>query len=94
MAHKLDIAQNTYSKIEKDERRMKDDDPLYEKIAEVLGVSVDDIKSHTPIVMSFNNSQYNTPFGTQHNHFSNKIVEELINQLKTKDEQIARLMAR
>jgi len=89
MAQKLGMAQNVYSKIEKNEKN-KLDDELLEKIAEALGVSVDDIKSPTPIIMSFHNSQYNTPFGTQHNQINESIIEELRNQLKVKDDLIAK----
>lgn len=92
MAQKLGMAQNVYSKIEKNEKN-KLDDELLEKIAETLGVTVDDIKSPTPIIMSFHNngSQYNnTPFGTTYNQIQESIIEELRNQLKVKDDLIAR----
>ncbi len=57
VAEKLGMAQNAYSKIERDEK-IKIDDRLLGKLAETLGVSVDDIKSPTPIVMNFHHSPY------------------------------------
>jgi hypothetical protein len=52
----------------------------------VLGVSVEDITSHTPIVMTFNNS----PQSGQYHQFNtdSNLIEELRNQLMVKDEQI------
>ena len=82
---------NTYSKIEKDEKSSVDDE-LLEKIANTLGVSTEDIKSPMPIIMNFQDSQYNAPFGTQHNHINEKILDSLNEQLKRKDEQIASLL--
>jgi transcriptional regulator with XRE-family HTH domain len=92
MAKKLGMLQSAYCKIEKD-TKVKVDDNLLQKIAEVLGVSVTDIKSATPIVMNFDNvlNHCNTQFGsqtTQHNNINEKIIDQLTTQLVTKDKQI------
>lgn len=86
VASRLGIAQNTYSKIEKDENR-KLDDGLLDGIAAVLGVSVEDIKSPTPIVMNFHDS----PQSGQYNnyHTDERVINALLEQLQKKDEQLA-----
>jgi len=89
VAGKLGIAQNTYSKIEKDEKARIDDD-LIDRIAEVLGVSANDIKSPTPIIMTFNDSPY-SGYNT-HNTLNEELIGALKEQLKQKDEQIASLL--
>ncbi len=89
VAEKLGINQKAYSRIETDEK-VKIDDPLLQKIAEVLGVSVDDIKSPTPIVMNFHNSSYSGQINGQYNA-NEKLIEQLSNQLKVKDKQIEEL---
>lgn len=87
VSSKVGIAQNTYSNIEKN-KTSKIDDEVLNKIANVLGVSIEDIKSPTPIVMSFHNSpqsgQYNTNTSSDQ-----KVIDALLNQLKIKDEQLA-----
>ncbi len=90
MGQKLGIPQNTYSKIEKDQRA-KIDETLIEKIARTLGVSVEDIKSPTPIIMSFN-SNNTSPYSAQNNQLHDDLVEEVLKQLPIKDEQIQKLM--
>lgn len=55
MAKKVGIDQQTYSRIEKD-AKSKIDDTLLSKIAETLGVSLEDIKCPLPIVMQFTHS--------------------------------------
>jgi len=51
MAGQLGMAQNTYSRIEKDESD-KLGDELLNKIAACLGVTKEDIKSPTPVVIN------------------------------------------
>lgn len=92
VAKKLGIDQQRYSKIENDEK-VKVDDELLAKIAESLGVTVEDIKSPTPIVMSFHNSPYSGQYTTNHNNIDTIIIETLRQQLQQKDEQIAQLLA-
>jgi len=86
VARQAGIAQNTYSKIEKDETH-KTDDTLLGKIAQILGVSVEDIKSPTPIIMNFHDS----PQSGQYNHYhtDEKVINALLEQLEKKDEQLA-----
>ncbi len=86
VATKLGIAQNTYSKIEKDATQKVTDDMLT-KIAEVLGVSLEDIKSPVPIIMNFHESPQSGQYNNYHNDI--KVIDALIEQLKKKDEQIA-----
>jgi len=88
VASKLGIAQNTYSKIERDENK-KLPDEMIKKIADILGVSVEDITSHTPIIMNFNNS----PQSGQYHQFNTDpaLIEDLRKQLLVKDEQIKAL---
>ncbi len=92
MSQKLGILQNAYCKIKKD-TKVKIDDLLLQKIADVLGVSITDIKSATPIVMHFDNFQNNSnmQFGQspiQTNNINDKIIDQLIVQLQIKDKQI------
>lgn len=75
VAAQLHVAQNTYSKMERDEDG-RISDSCMERIALVLGVSVEDIKSPTPIVMSFRTES----------------IEELRRQIEVKDQQIASLL--
>lgn len=93
VAEKIGIKQNMYSKIEKDEK-IKVDDIILKKIADVLGVSIEDIKSPTPVVMNFHNSPYNAPFGTQHNFINEKVLEQLFLQLSIKDKYIEQLLSK
>lgn len=53
MAQKLGVKQPTYSSYEAADKLA--DDTLF-KIAEILGVSVEDIKNPMPVFMSFHNS--------------------------------------
>ena len=76
MANKLNIKQANYSKIESDQTHNHDED-LIQKIANILEVSVSDIKSPMPIVMNFNNSTNNTPYGTLNNNIQQDILDEL-----------------
>lgn len=55
VAKSIGVDQRTYSRIEKDEKVIVDD-MMLEKIAQTLGVSKEDIKSPTPIIMNFHNS--------------------------------------
>lgn len=91
MAKKLGIAQNVYSKIEKNEKSTIDETML-EKIALLLGVSTEDIKSPTPIVMSFLNREFDRAEVTQNNYSSERVIEELNKQIKHKDDLIYKLL--
>lgn len=93
VAEKIGIKQNMYSRIEKDDK-VKVGDELLKKISDALGVSVEDIKSPTPVIMNFHNSSYNAPFGTNNNNLSDKVLEQLIAQLAVKDKYIEQLIAK
>ncbi len=99
VAKQIGLDQQSYSKIEKD-NKVKVSDELLSKIAEVLGVSIEDIKSPTPIIMSFHNSPYSGQI-TNSNNTDAQLIEALRNelqekneQLKEKDEQIKALIAK
>jgi transcriptional regulator with XRE-family HTH domain len=93
MATRIGLAQSEYSKIENNQR-VKITDDLLLKIAAVLGVSVEDIKSPLPIVMNFCLPEKNTSLTQlQQSAFNEKIIEELSNQLHVKDVQIQQLIA-
>lgn len=92
IAKQIGVDQRTYSKIEKDEKVRLNDD-LLDKIAEVLGVSVEDIKSPTPIIMTFHNSPYSGQINTQSNSIDKSIIDALNGELRVKNEQIARLLS-
>lgn len=89
MAKKIGIEQTTYSKIEKD-MNAKIKDELVEKIATTLGVSVDDIKSPTPIIMSFGNNSQGVIFETQNAFGPDKeLISHIIKLLDSFQMQIA-----
>lgn len=90
VAGKLEIAQNTYSKLEGDPSKI-DVDTL-EKIATVLEVSLNDLISEEPIVLNFNGVNH----GAQGNfelienfHSGQKELYEKI--IASKDDEIGRL---
>lgn len=89
VAQKLGIHQNVYSKIERDEK-IKMSDDLLEKIAGILGVSKDDIKSGSPIVMKF----HDVPDASQNQkmNVNESIVAHLAEQLRIKDLRISQLL--
>lgn len=91
ISNKLGISQKEYSKIERNEK-IKLDEALLDKIASSLGVSVDDIISPTPIVMSFNDNLYSGEYN-QDATINESIISELTSQLNVKDKQIEKLMA-
>jgi len=98
VAKQIELDQQSYSKIEKD-NKVKVSDELLSKIAEVLGVSIEDIKSPTPIIMNFHNSPYSGQYNS--NNTNTQLIEALRNelqekneQLKEKDEQIKALIAK
>lgn len=59
-------------------------------IADVLGVSIDDIKSPTPIIMNFTTNDTATAVGQQNNSTDTKIIDTLMAQIAKKDEQLAK----
>jgi len=90
VAAKLDIAQNTYSKLETNQTKLSTE--MLDKIAAVLDVSINDILSEEPIVLNF----YGINHGAQgkfdlieHLHTGQKELYEKL--LVSKDEEIAHL---
>jgi transcriptional regulator with XRE-family HTH domain len=90
VAAKLNIAQNTYSKLETSQTKMTTE--MLEKIAAVLEVSMNDILSEEPIVLNF----YGINHGAQgkfdlieHFHAGQKELYEKI--IEGKDAEIKRL---
>jgi transcriptional regulator with XRE-family HTH domain len=91
VARKAGIKQNVYCQIEKDEI-VKIPTATLEKIAEVLSVTVEDIKNPMPVVVSLNqtpNANVNT---SPDNTITAKVIDELSRQLQAKDEQINKLI--
>ena len=90
VAGKLEIAQNTYSKIESNQTKLNTD--ILEKIAEILEVSIADLLSEEPVVVNFygvnHGSQGN--FNTIENIYAGQkeLYEKII---AGKDEEIARM---
>ncbi len=92
IAEQLGMEQNEYSRIETDQK-IKVGDDLLRRIAGALGVTVEDIKSPTPVVMNFHNSPYSGPYNQQSISIAPEIINALNAQLVQKDEQIARLLS-
>lgn len=93
VAEKAGIKQNVYCQIEKDEV-IKVPDATLAKIAETLGVTVEDIKNPMPVVVSLKENI--VPVQQQQwavdSSLTTKVTEELARQLKVKDEQISALL--
>lgn len=94
MAQKLGVKQPTYSSYEASDKLA--DDTLF-KIAEILGVSVEDIKNPMPVFMSFHNSPNsyvtNSSFNTQET--LDKILtllEKQLDQNQTMNQKILDIM--
>ncbi|WP_295794671.1 helix-turn-helix transcriptional regulator [Mucilaginibacter sp.] len=90
VAGKLDIAQNTYSKIESNQTKLNTD--ILERIAEVLEVSITDLLSEEPIVLNFNGVNHGAQGKfdlIEHFHSGQKELYEKI--IASKDEEIARM---
>lgn len=63
MAKKLGIEQSSYARIESNEKKHVPDDDL-KRIAAILGVTIDDIKNHLPVIVNFSpdvQNNYPTP---------------------------------
>jgi len=90
VAKRLGIKQNTYSNIETNTQ--KESDEQLQKIAELFGVSIEDIKSPEPIIMNFHNSPHSNGItgNISHNHnASDELIAQLTLQLQQKDSQIS-----
>jgi transcriptional regulator with XRE-family HTH domain len=85
VAQKLGTTQNAYSKIENNHTKLNES--VVEQLANILGVSVADIKSPEPIIVNFHHSpQSNNEHGdeTKH-HLSEQLLQQLSQQLSEKD---------
>ncbi len=90
VAGKLDIAQNTYSKIESNQTKLNTD--TLERIAEILEVSINDLLSEEPIVLNFNGINHGAQGKfdlIEHFHSGQKDLYEKI--ITSKDDEITRL---
>jgi len=95
VAKKIGMDQRSYSKIEKGEK-VKMDDMLLSQIADALGVSVEDIKCPTPIIMSFQNAESFNKQSSLNPALIDALKQQLTekdSQLLKKDEQIAQLLS-
>lgn len=91
VAQKLGITQNAYSKIESNQSKLSEEN--IKKLATIFGVSVEDIKSPEPIILNFNNSpQSNGINNGEIKQYNEQLVQQLSQQLTTKDKQIEQLM--
>lgn len=88
VAKKLGIIQNAYSKIENNHTKLSEG--LLQQLADIFGVSIADIKSPEPIIISFHNT--GNVNGEGNRHVNEKLVQELSNQLLEKDKQIQQLI--
>jgi transcriptional regulator with XRE-family HTH domain len=94
VAQKLNMATNTYSRLETEEHRKWDDD-MINKIAEVLGVSNADLLSPMPVVMNFHNSPNSCGHvESQTITVSKDVMDMLQKQLEIKDELIRELLSK
>lgn len=88
VAAQLGVAQNTYSKIERNETKLTTD--MLHRIAGILEVTPMDIMSNQPAIVNFQPNQGTQGIGHIENFYSfqKDLVEKMI---ASKDEEIARL---
>lgn len=87
MASKLNIAQNTYSKYENNGENLPIE--ILEKIAIVLGVSVNDITSSEPIIINNQSSNQGAQGKIEHFYADQKDLYQKM--FDAKDKEIERL---
>jgi transcriptional regulator with XRE-family HTH domain len=91
VAQKLGITQNAYSKIETNHSKTSED--MLQKLATLLGVSAEDIKSPEPVIINFHNSpQSNGVNNGEIKNHNEHLLKQLTQQLLVKDKQIEELM--
>jgi len=81
MADKLGVKQPTYSNYETSHKLSED---TVTRIAEILGVSVEDIINPNPIFMSFHNNSHTN----NSNYNSQETIDKLLNLIQTQQEQL------
>ncbi len=89
MAKSLGMSKGNYSNIENDIHKHISDE-LLERIATVLGVTPDFIKNFNTnqVFEHVQNSQIANSVATQNLYTNETVLNELVNQLKVKDEQL------
>lgn len=90
VAAKAGIKQNVYCQIEKDEI-VKVSTETLERIAEALGVTIDDIKNPMPVVVSLSKN-LEPDLTPATSNITSQIIQELTRQLQAKDAQINKLL--
>ena len=92
VADKLDIKQNTYSKIESGQTRLDVD--ILKKLAEILGVSQADIINNQPTIINFeaNNSNRDTDHFYHKRDFVEKIIASKDSEIQYLKEIISSLI--
>lgn len=88
MANKLEVAQNTYSKIETGQTKLTAE--MLKKISDLLGVSPVDILSNQPAIINFESNQGTQGIGhIEHFYtFQREFVEKMV---ASKDSEIQHL---
>jgi len=88
MANQLDIWQESYSRIESGQQKIKPSEPLLPRIAKLLGVRIADLLNNQPIVVCTGDL-----IGTlQKQVLKDAEIAELKNQLAKKEAQIEKLL--
>jgi transcriptional regulator with XRE-family HTH domain len=87
MADKLNIAQNTYSKYENNSERLPIE--TIERIASILGVSINDITSTDPIIINNQTPNQGAQGRIEHFYVDQKELYEKL--LDSKNKEIERL---
>jgi transcriptional regulator with XRE-family HTH domain len=93
VANSLNIQQNAYSKLENGGNKI--DDEKIERLAKIFGVSVEDIKSPEPVLLSFNNCNNSGVYNNNqlvYNQLNENLIKSLQEQLIVKDLQIEKLL--
>lgn len=91
VAEKIGKTQNAYSKIETDNIKVSDE--ILDKLAKLFGVSAEDLKSPEPVIINFHNSPQSSSYNLGAINYTNeKLIQELMIQLKEKDKQIEFLL--
>ncbi|TAH07035.1 MAG: XRE family transcriptional regulator [Sphingobacteriia bacterium] len=91
VAQKIGTTQNAYSKIETGNVKISDE--VFDKLANIFGVSVEDLKSPEPVIINFHNSPQSSSYNKgEINYTSEHILEQLTLQLKEKDNQMNQLL--
>jgi Predicted transcriptional regulators len=91
VAKKIGISQNAYSKIENNHKKLNSD--ILQKLANIFGVTVEDITSPEPVIVNYRNNDSGSISNENNYHISAKLLEQLTHQLSEKDKQIERLIA-